>query len=615
MRNFLFGIILIGCGISSGCGKQDRLQAALDYSGKNRKELEKVLEHYSRNPSDSLKLQSAIFLIENMPGHYTYTGPFLDDYYARIDTIKGIPYHEKKLLQLIPFDRYEYRNRLHIQEDIKHIKADFLIHQIDLAFRQWQTLPWLEGTDFGNFKEYLLPYRIANEPLDYWRDSTAFFQAKLEDCIKNYEDCRYSVTEMKDIFYIYGANLRSKIPEEKLQNFNMDCIPVCKLNQFANRIIGLPSAIDFIPHYANRNGRHYWSAGIDPDINSFQILQTETYRAAKIYRRTFSHNPVPSPCNDEYIPPFFRDPFNKDVTPLYIPTTDIPVRIPRNLKIRHAYLAVFNDLSWKPIACAGVSGSKVRFRNMGKDIVYLPVYYEGEKMHPLAPPLIALSDGRIRHLDLYPDSVQTMTLKRKYPSNSSHAYWFGQLRDSRIETSDRADFKNAGSIFRFPAQITGTYNDIPSDTTHKKRYWRFITPSLRGADLADLRFYDQQGKEIQGRIIGADPTEVQALFDSSPLTYATIPHWVGMDFGHPVGISRIRYLPRNDANGIYPGNEYELLCYRFPEGWTSSGVQSPEGYELTYRQIPAGGLYWLRNLTCGREERIFTWENGKARFW
>ena len=43
--------------------KPDRLQYALEFAGKNRIELEKVLEHYK---SDSLKYRAACFLIKNM---------------------------------------------------------------------------------------------------------------------------------------------------------------------------------------------------------------------------------------------------------------------------------------------------------------------------------------------------------------------------------------------------------------------------------------------------------------------------------------------------------------------------------------------------------------------
>ena len=154
-------IILLWLVTAYSCSNySSRLKAVLDYSGTNRAELEKVLDHYSQDPADSLKLKASIFLIENMPGHYTFGGPYMKSYNEQLGLLKNCPYYEKKIIQMVPFDHIGYRQQLDIQEDVKYIKADFLIHQIELAFNQWQTRPWNEGVDFENFKEYLLPYRV-----------------------------------------------------------------------------------------------------------------------------------------------------------------------------------------------------------------------------------------------------------------------------------------------------------------------------------------------------------------------------------------------------------------------------------------------------------------------
>ena len=176
--------------------------------------------------------------------------------------------------------------------------------------------------------------------------------------------------------------LDKKIPEPDLKNFKSDCIPTSKANLFVLRILGVPSAIDFIPHFANRNGRHYWATAIDPRINSTQVYQVGIYKAPKIYRRTYSHNPTAKPGKREYVPYFFLDPFNKDVTDLYIPTSEIRLSAPGIRNIRHGYLAIFNDLSWQPIACSKPAGQEIVFPKMGKDIVYLPVHYRQKRNGP-----------------------------------------------------------------------------------------------------------------------------------------------------------------------------------------------------------------------------------------
>jgi hypothetical protein len=49
--------------------------------------------------------------------------------------------------------------------------------------------------------------------------------------------------------------------------------------------------------------------------------------------------------------------------------------------------------------------------------------------------------------------------------------------------------------------------------------------------------------------------------------------------------------------------------------WISMGTQIAKDQFLLYEDVPSGGLHILHNLTRGREERIFPYENGKQVFW
>ena len=89
---------------------------------------------------------------------------------------------------------------------------------------------------------------------------------------------------------------------------------------------------------------------------------------------------------------------------------------------------------------------------------------------------------------------------------------------------------------------------------------------------------------------------------------------ITIDFNTSTHVSRIICLPRNDGNGIYPGDVYELF-YHDLDGWQSLGRQTATGYSLHYNNVPQGALLWLHNHTTGIEERIFTYENGEIRFW
>jgi hypothetical protein len=54
---------------------------------KDWKELEKVLEHYRKNPGDSLKYKTAVFLIENMDIQFSYQSKQLETYFYHLNFI------------------------------------------------------------------------------------------------------------------------------------------------------------------------------------------------------------------------------------------------------------------------------------------------------------------------------------------------------------------------------------------------------------------------------------------------------------------------------------------------------------------------------------------------
>ena len=68
---FALAILLLSSVAVVSCDR--RLDDALDMAGDNRGELEKVLRHFKNNP-DTLRYSAAVFLIENMPYHYTQDG-------------------------------------------------------------------------------------------------------------------------------------------------------------------------------------------------------------------------------------------------------------------------------------------------------------------------------------------------------------------------------------------------------------------------------------------------------------------------------------------------------------------------------------------------------------
>ena len=183
-----------------------RLEQTLQLAGDNKLELQKVLDHYA---SDSLKLKAAIFLIENMLGHYSLDGPYLRQLQRIIDST-GTPYLMKKVILMQPLRYPHSRQQLRAEPDLEQVKADYLIHQIDQAFRLWTNSPWLEDLTLESFLEYLLPYRIGNEPLDYWRDSIdSRLRERLQEAGRYFDNQKHSPYNMAQIVYGHALGLDS----------------------------------------------------------------------------------------------------------------------------------------------------------------------------------------------------------------------------------------------------------------------------------------------------------------------------------------------------------------------------------------------------------------------
>lgn len=144
-----------------------------------------------------------------------------------------------------------------------------------------------------------------------------------------------------------------------------------------------------------------------------------------------------------------------------------------------------------------------------------------------------------------------------------------------------------------------------------KTYRWYRIKNTRNKYIAELYFINSRGERIQGKVDSLS----NAAVDGNPLTNISLnDRNFLIDFEIPVTIDKLVCLPRNDGNGIYPDNIYELFYYDLG-GWQSFGMKEGNNFYLEYDNVPRNALYWLRNLTTGIEERIFTYENNQITFW
>lgn len=591
-----------------------KLELALKLSGNNRHELEKVIKHYSESSADSLKLKSALFLIENMPGHYTLESDVIKEYNDKVTKDTQCYYFSKKVFDISLNHFIGEEKDVYKKEDIHHIKADYLIRHIDASFELLQKYSWLDLIPFDTFLEYILPYRFENESLDFWRDSLHVASYDLDvKLINNTFANTYS--NYASILHLQEEKLKDLDVMNKLLDvvFYHDCYAIAYSSLLEARVLGIPKAVDYVPCYANRNGYHYWPAEM-PLIKKMDIQNIEHDRGtAKIYRRTFSHNTIVVPGKNEYVPDFFVDPFNRDVTDLYLCTEDIKiVAVPAiNDPVNHAYLCVFNNLEWKPVAATKLSDRNGKFGKMGKNVLYFPVYYKRDTMKALNYPFILNVKGGVEYLTPDTSVRQKVRLTRKSPAHGTIFYYYKLLYGAVIEGANDIQFKNSDTVFTFQETDQLLYSQ-ENVNCKQYRYYRVRKKSKKKIDIAELIFWGRCGEKVKGDVLPSFTT----VFDENPLTNACIEpdSDLVIDFRQPVVLSKFVCLPRSDGNGIYPGNRYELL-YCDLDGWRSLGKKVATDYYIEYDNIPKNALCWLRNLTTGIEERVFTYRDEYIRFW
>ena len=391
----------------------------LQKSGNNRSELEKVIRHYQR-PEDSLKLKAAYFLIGNM-GQQSYI------HYIVADTngndmhfnVLDYPNYDKMVqawdsLETI-YGKIENKPDTIIY-DYNKVTAEYLITNIDLAFKAWREFPWAKHINFDQFCEYILPYRSTNEPLENWRP---YFYKKyqwVKDSVKNPDDPVEAAilinNDIKSWFTFDSRFYRQSTDQglkEMLKNKMGRCEDMTNLAIYAMRAMGIPVMSDFTPYWAKTGNNHAWNAIIDKNGKVIIFMGGLTnpgeyhlgQAKAKVYRKTFAKQPNSLAAIKpewEKVPPYIDRNNIIDVTRDYTPVSDVKLTLEKEVpdSTDYAYICVFNTGEWKAIHWSAIdSGKKVNFTDMGRDIAYLPAYYVHEKIIPAGSPFILTKKGKI----------------------------------------------------------------------------------------------------------------------------------------------------------------------------------------------------------------------------
>lgn len=645
--------IILFASVLYSCNPYNKLLTPIyEQAGSNKKELQKVVRHYAVHRRDTLKLKATLFLLQNMDAHFSYKGKGWDKFCQHLDSV----FHKETNVGAQNFAfNYVFRNYGDTLEnglqkipDLQVVNSAYLIKNIDQAFEAWKS-PYARHLNFGEFCEYLLPYKVSDSPVEEWRDlyrddfvAPILKKKKMElGKSSNIEICTALKNDISLALYYYpvgipdfGARLLEKLRVGTCRDYSYMAI-------YAGRSIGLPVAMDYTPQWAKRSMGHEWNSlyGYDKKSLDFAFgslpvlgehLNTKTnvnWIAPKVYRLTYAKQPnsLAMIHGNEEIPYLFESPCFKDVSGEYFPGADLNIELnqPSPHNNRFSYLAVFDNRDWIPVAWAEVKNKKALFTTMNRGAVYLPVYYCNDYISPAAYPVLVRESGRQEILKPDVKHKQTIVVERKY--TDAHLMYFSKPKaGGQFQFSNDSLFSQYVDAYVTPDSVKIRYNTIDVSLDKPYRYFRYKGPKDSNGEMAEIELYEAGNpQKLSGKLSGNGHTpkgkEISKAFDGDPLTYyhafESWNGWVAMQFDSPRQISKLVYLPRNDDNFIRDGELYELFYW--DNGWYSLGRQTgnKQTYSLTYKNVPTNALFLLRNLTKGHEERIFTYEDGKQVWW
>jgi hypothetical protein len=444
-------LVLISISYLSSAQIPQKVLYSLQKSGNNRGELERVIGHYQQE-KDSLKLQACYFLLTNMLGHKHLKEenlrPFdvIFEVYDSLLTHKVVVHKQETTYPLVYeawdklIEKHEDPNTLEYS-DLEHITADFLIKNIDEAFHAWRTYPWAKHLTFGQFCEYLLPYKISTEPLVPWRGELMKKYAWLSDSLPDKTDAinatRVLYNNLK--WFLYNPKLwyHPLVGASNLHTAKAGtCFNKTDLNMFVMRAMGLAITRDFVFYWGSQNLNHYWNAFVmnDGTFLDFEALASPQYRwlgrmpkhkivnpgkrspwiarVSKVFRETFSEQAGTLVEDNksgifEKIPYEFQKTRILDVTEEYTKAYDLSLDLPTSPLpyAKYYYLCTYNRDKWVPAFWGKVVAEqkKVVFKKMGADIVYVLCKYNGKSFELLDKPFILDSFGNRKQIEASSD--------------------------------------------------------------------------------------------------------------------------------------------------------------------------------------------------------------------
>lgn len=431
---------------------------------------------YYAQKNDTLKLRILKFIEDNIKLHASRCFEWQDSTGNTINIDESNFENFSEYRKEIKLKQLEIglKTSKKIVEDSKCITDKILITNIDRAVNAW-SMPWNKNLSYSDFCEYLLPYRVQDEPLEDWvniyRDRFAMLQKNtaVEICNKANLDLKqwffssFSFGDKTELSYCLS-------PTKLLSRKEGSCQDLCNLSIYVMRTLGLACSIDFTPAWATSSYSHFWCTyinengehkpfeGVTGMADDFVVYR----EPSKVFRITFS-NPKNTLANKI---PLYEIPRGHlqmkniiDVTSNYWRTTSVQCKIKKSPQNKIAYVGVFNALNWKPVDWSFVSNGWAQFKNLSVGAIYIPLLYSNMKISPAGYPVLIRADKSVQ--TLIPDFKQKITITVAestkyliYRLNKKYTFYYWDGKWVKVTTKVATETKQL------------TFENIPANTLY-----------------------------------------------------------------------------------------------------------------------------------------------------
>lgn len=473
-----------------------------------------MIEHYSHNTTDSIKLKAALYLIDNMEGHTSPEGKPLSSFKEKlrfVDTDERSDWYALLWRQCLRSGGITYT------PDSALVTSEDLIENVDEACAAWQRAPWRDKVSFDTFCRYILPYRVLDEHYTpSWRKA---LHERYASIVEGETDVKVAFAKVMKALYKKiktpnpsGSYSLDVLTYDRIQM--ADCEQRAILAACILRSLGIPAVVDAIPSWADYSTKgHLWTAMPLAEDSTYTVYEGESLalrhnridasvfnetcdalfaeqcpydimtrkRVSKIYRLEFDHV---NGMTEEYPDMgMLSNPFIRDVSSEYALNSSLHVKTQGDSAV---FLCTFlTGKDWMPVAVAKVENGEAAFHNIGSGIVCLPMQRTNSGLSPLSAPVYIEGDS-VRYIISDKEDFETVIIDRKYPLCSLFPAKWQQVVGATIEGADEPTFAHPDTlamITALPYWITKT-KTMP--ITH--RYVRFKSAEGKRGLLAELAF-------------------------------------------------------------------------------------------------------------------------------